>query len=247
MTCAEARPWLSLRQPLPLEAGAGLLAHVAEHVQNCPACAAWTSRVAAFDTAVGKTMREVPVPCGLKARLLHQAENERRARSRQRLFRVAMPLAACLLLAILGWSFRDVWQQNRPVDLVALQHRMELWERQPVDQRIPLTPGEARQHLPKEIKERWNLNNLRSAYQTSYQGKTVAVLEFQSGSARAMVVLLPPEQVDPAQMQQYFPDRYGTSPRILGDPGKGEYVALVVIRSGQYKDFLKPTHLPSGA
>jgi hypothetical protein len=245
MTCAEARPWLSLRQPLPLEAGAGLTAQLAEHVHSCPACSAFTSRAAAFDAAVGKSMRDVQVPCGLKSRMLIRIENARRAQSRQRLFRVAAPLAACLLVGVLYGHFQSQQRANTPVQLVEVQRWLETDLE--TSQRTRFDRWEAERQLPGEFRDRWNLSYYFHSYQAKYQGRWVTVLEYRRGASHALVVLLPPGQVEFQQVKHFQHPRYGNDPRVLGDTEKGEYLALVIIRSGQYDDFRKPAHLPSGA
>src|SRR5262245_50820866 len=115
MTCVDAHPWLLLRQPLPLEAGAGLTADLAAHVHSCPTCAALVNREIGIDKAFGQAMRDVPIPSGLKTRLLIQAENARRARDRELLFRVTAPMAASLLVVFLVWNYRALDTRNAPV------------------------------------------------------------------------------------------------------------------------------------
>lgn len=246
MTCAEARSWLTLRQPLPLEAGAELKAAVSAHARHCPACAAVAVQTAARDTRVGKGVRDIPLPSGLRDRLLVRAENARRARDRQRLFRATVPLAASMLLALILWHHQVHDERFTTVHLPAVETWARALDEMPPGQRWPITAVQAEKYLPHELRARLDLKHLRAGYETRYRGRNVAVLEFENGSSRAVVVLLPALRVEPTQLLA-FPGRYETDTRIWLPRTDERYVAVVVIRAGQYRDFLRTPTLPSGA
>lgn len=68
------------------------------HLTGCPHCAAEARYSVAFDAAVGTAMRAIPVPAGLRERLLTSTLAQRGTLHRRRAYRVAA-VAASLLLA----------------------------------------------------------------------------------------------------------------------------------------------------
>ena len=95
MDCDTARDLLPFRRPAELPAGD--LAALDQHLAGCAACALVARRQAEFDGAVSAAMRAVPVPPGLRDRLLAAAFARRAAAARWKGAKV-VGLAAALLL-----------------------------------------------------------------------------------------------------------------------------------------------------
>jgi hypothetical protein len=89
-------------------------ATVQQHLENCPDCAALARSEKAVDIALGAAMRAVPVPAGLKERLLAKVA----ATGPRRWPITAIAAAAALLLAVgvTGWA---MWPLPRVDALVA--------------------------------------------------------------------------------------------------------------------------------
>jgi hypothetical protein len=103
-----------------------------EHLQACPECAALASSEQALDRVLGTAMRDVPVPAGLKARVLDKV-----AVNRPRPWGKIAAAAAVLLLAvgITGWLLR-------PLPAV-----------DPSDVYLVLNRGQG--HAPADVVEKW--------------------------------------------------------------------------------------------
>ena len=97
MDCTNARTWLAFRKPgeLPADEPAALTAHLTA----CAACAAAVAGADAFDAAVGRAMTAVPVPTGLRDRLLKQAAARARTTALRKLGQAA-GIAATVLVAL---------------------------------------------------------------------------------------------------------------------------------------------------
>ena len=116
MTCGEARILTAFRRP------GEILAADAEaldrHLAGCPGCAAAAAAESAFDTAVARAVRSVPVPAGLAASLHTAARKSMQDAWWRRLGRTAALAALLLVAAGLGVS---IYAANRPaIDLERL-------------------------------------------------------------------------------------------------------------------------------
>ena len=99
MHCRDAQFYLRLRRHAGDELGADVATELGRHLATCPACGAEGAGAAAFDRAVANTLRAVPVPTGLRDKLLAQASALRGAAIRHKAYRVAA-LAASLLVGV---------------------------------------------------------------------------------------------------------------------------------------------------
>lgn len=143
MLCRDAQFYLRLRRPAGDELGPDATAELDRHLAACPACTADARAAAAFDRAVATAMRAVPVPLGLRDKLLAQVAAHRGGVIRRKMYRVAA-LAASLFLAT-GLAF-GVFSATRPTidtnDLVMkadeeFQEPDEAIRRWLVDRKLP--------------------------------------------------------------------------------------------------------------
>jgi hypothetical protein len=111
MECRDAQFYLRLRRHAADELGADVTAALDGHCATCAACSADARSAAQFDRAVASAMKAVPVPAGLRERLITQAARAQGAALRQKAYRVGGMVAAALLLAGLTLSLIST---NRP-------------------------------------------------------------------------------------------------------------------------------------
>src|SRR5262245_10939969 len=118
MQCRDAQFYLRLRRHAGDELGADVTADLDRHCAGCPACAADARPAASFDRAVTAAMRSVPVPAGLRDKLLTLASAHRGGVIRRQAYKVAA-LAASIFFAT-GLAF-GVFTASRPkIDTYAL-------------------------------------------------------------------------------------------------------------------------------
>jgi hypothetical protein len=116
MDCGLARERLDLLHPDRPELADPDVVQAVAHVQECAACAEVVQARQAFDREVGRVLRDVPVPTGLRERLvlaLTEAKTEppepavqpraELPRRRRWWMTAAVTTAAGLLVAVAGW------------------------------------------------------------------------------------------------------------------------------------------------
>ena len=110
---------LAFRRPNgPDELTAEDAAELARHLAGCPECGAVARQQSGFDAAVGVAMAAVPVPGGLRDRLVTDALARRGADLRRRAYRSAVGVAAALAASVL--AFGGYWAQRPAVDSEAV-------------------------------------------------------------------------------------------------------------------------------
>jgi hypothetical protein len=112
MDCKTARLLLELHRPWSPELGDEDLDSLRGHVADCLECAAVQRADRPADEVLGQAMRAVPVPEGLRDRILSRLANRRDRWYQRRVLRWSIASAAALLLLSIGWAW---W--HRPVAL----------------------------------------------------------------------------------------------------------------------------------
>ncbi len=113
MDCKSARMLADLRGPHGTEIDADDESALQEHLTQCPTCAAWVQRMSQFDAQVAKAMVAIPVPIGLKARILEDLAHERASWYRRRFWQATAAAAGILVVVALSMT----WQANQKIDL----------------------------------------------------------------------------------------------------------------------------------
>lgn len=103
MECRDAQFYLRFRRPGPDELGPEVAADLNRHLSGCDHCAAEAAAASGFDAAVATAVLDVPVPAGLRNRLVAHIAEKRGAELRRKVYRYAAT-AATVFLA-LGLSF----------------------------------------------------------------------------------------------------------------------------------------------
>jgi hypothetical protein len=165
------------------------------HLAGCLDCAGLARTEQAVDAHLGRAMRAVEVPDGLRTRLVEHLAAERDAywsRQTGRCFRIGVPIAAVLLVAVgfLIWWFGHV----RPgIDLADVFHKKNLTT---FDQDA-VRDAFARLGVKTEPPSFLNYTFLTSyglSELPGHEGKKVPQLVFSNGKRRAVVYIVSEQQ-----------------------------------------------------
>ncbi len=113
MDCKLAQRLLAFGRPLTRELDDPDAEALQEHLADCPECGPTAQAERMADHAIGRAVQTVPLPIGLRERLLVDVRTRARAQVRRRRWRMglAVTAAACLLMALglfLGWPGRSL-------------------------------------------------------------------------------------------------------------------------------------------
>ena len=118
MDCKTARLLLDFARPQARELETEEAAALESHLDRCPDCHSQARGERQFDDGLGKVMRQVEVPAGLRDQLLARLEAERGDWYRQRFAHGARLAAAAAALLLLAWG-AWYWVNDRapaPID-----------------------------------------------------------------------------------------------------------------------------------
>ncbi len=186
MDCRDAQFYLRLRRHTADELGSELTADLDRHVDTCPACAMQSRTAARFDRAVAAAMTGIPVPAGLRERLVVQLSAQRGAVLRRKAYRY-VGVAAALFLTV-GISYGMFWKARPVADTTALVHSL--------DRRADAELAEAdvrdwllAQKLPSQLPEPFDFRFYITHGTEPIQGRDVPVVVFRDpvGSEMAKV------------------------------------------------------------
>jgi hypothetical protein len=192
MDCSTARFLATFAGPRAAELQGDEAEALAAHLADCPDCAALHQAERKIDERLGRAMRDVPLPPGLRERLVTNLAAERWASQRRKLVRAFAGIAAAIALA-LGWYF---WPQ-RPISLnLHVRHEK-------VNAELPSSAQEVVDHFAREgvalqMPTDINLNYNRLTYcgRGELEGQRVPLLIFQNGSATLRVYILDGKRFD---------------------------------------------------
>jgi hypothetical protein len=244
MDCKTARLLLDYARPMPAELPGGDVAALESHLTACPECEAVARAERQADDHLGRAVRDVPVPDGLRDRLLARLRAERRRWYRRRLLWTGgtQAAAAAGVLIALG-----VWGHFHPAQLPAPYLEAIAEE---VSQQIP--PQDGQGASPEKVEE-WfqykhhravvaprdfDLRPLNYGLLTYYgmadcQGQRVPMLLFANGRDQARVYVLSDKDFNLAELrrQQATLNSFGCTIAARLDPN-GEGIVYVFIYTG---------------
>lgn len=192
MDCKTARLLLEIAGPRRAhELAAEDLGALEGHLHDCLDCAAHAQAERQIDAVLGRAMRDVPVPGGLRHRLLEQLEAESAARLRRRARRWLAVAAAAALAGLAVWLGLDSWRSHhRPrIDFEAVAQNFAA-------QRINPTPENVEQwfayvkNIRTQAPAEFNYALLSYYDTTELQGRTVPLLLFAQGKEQAWVYIV---------------------------------------------------------
>jgi hypothetical protein len=175
MECRDAQFYLRLRRHAADELGSDVTGALERHLATCPACAADARAALSFDRAMASAMKAVPVPAGLREKLLTQASAKQGTVLRRKLYRAVAACAA--VLVVCGIAF-GVFSYTRPKpDTQAL---VELATEQVYSPEETVKRWLVVQKLPDRLPEDFDYNLLVGKGFEEVQGKMVPVVTFRS-------------------------------------------------------------------
>jgi len=114
MDCDNARLYLPFLTPGGKDLDGAEAAELHAHLEQCTACNAQAMNANRIDQSLGRAMRAVPVPAGMKERLLERLAEERGALRRRWLRGGGLvAAAAAVLLLAMGVGFFLRWDQQQ--------------------------------------------------------------------------------------------------------------------------------------
>jgi hypothetical protein len=189
MDCRDAQFYLRLRRHAADELGPDVNAPLRDHLAGCPACARESRALESFDRALASAMLRVPVPVGLRGRLIADVASKQGALLRQRAYKAGGLVAAALVLVGIGVG---VWTGARPaLDVSALVERNG---EQFADAEGSTQKWLTAQKLPEQLPLPFDYDLLTYRGHEQVQGREVPVLVFRSrhGSGFAKVYIFGP-------------------------------------------------------
>jgi hypothetical protein len=243
MDCNTARLLLELSRPSAGELDAAEDDALQGHLRECPACGAAARAERQADERLAAAMRDVPIPDGLRDRLLTRLDQERRGWYRRWPLRHprAAAVAAALLAAVVGLG---VYWANRP--------------RPVIDVEVVLDQALAQRGATAEAVERWFRDRYGArmvappqfnyAFLDSYDlnGERLPQLLFLRGGYRAYVRILPAGRFDlNASLRQSRAGSGGYTVELLPHPSDPNALYLVEYTGGSLDWFLAPNAQPA--
>ncbi|HKB02762.1 MAG TPA: zf-HC2 domain-containing protein [Gemmataceae bacterium] len=201
------------------------------HLATCPKCADLVKFERAFDDRVAQAMLAVPIPAGLKGRLLDGVAAERGAWYRERAYAV-LALAACVLLTVGGVI---AWQvSTAPVltrEQLVAQADDEI--QNPSKRVADVLGSRGIEYAPQRA---FDLSQLEVAGTGPLLGREVPVLYFVNGAknARAKVYVVRKSDFDWTKLPQdgsSVPSVYGHQVAVIRDARRSD-VGYVVVFTG---------------
>lgn len=236
MNCQIARLLLPFARPSSTDLNAAERKLVETHLAACLECAAIARDERSWDERLGPAMRNVPIPEGLKDRLLARLAADCKAahRLRRRVFQLA---AAAALFA--GFAFTWYWIHHGSGLVDLSEHMSFISTTDPglVLDQLRADGKLANLDFPEELYQ-WDFSLLTDYYVQLSDGQRIPTLKFRKDDTEAKVTLWRRGKIDTSRINETNTE----SIRLLGVDGEEEYIGKVEIRGGKhkYRAFLKP-------
>lgn len=235
MDCKTARLLLAFARPQTGEMEEADARDLEHHLDQCPACAAAARGERRLDQHLGKAMRQVEVPSGMRAAILGRLTSEcSQARRRWLVRTTRYAVAAAALVAILagGWH----WWASRPavLDLDALWARQNRVDPDRKDPPAEITAYFRRQGLNVQAPQELNYHLLTAYGLTDLQGRQVPQLVFvrtDGPPEQAQVYLVSDRQFDLQALEGAAGSNSGQyKVSVIHQPGERQ--AMVIVHTG---------------
>jgi hypothetical protein len=241
MDCKHARLLLNFAHPFTAELTLGEAEALEAHLQDCPECGAVFRAERQADERLGRAMRDVPIPDGLRERILSRLAADRDDRH-WRWLRWGSIAAAVALVVGLVWMFTGRPATN--FDQEQVLNRV-LAERGAAPEEVEafFAARGIRIVVPKDFNYRY-LSFYGMAEIPGVPGKSAPQLVFIKGAETARVFILSDQQFDLDALRAAPPaDSGGVTVKILADPANPRVAYLLVFTGGPQMWFrLDVTH-----
>ncbi len=251
MDCKTARMLVDFARPHASELDPSETQSLDEHLGSCAECGRLAQRERRLDGHLALAMRAVPIPIDLQERLQTRLLNERNQVYRKQIVRWATAAAAAVLIGLGIWQLLPARDQGpRPISLERLTALQQPPPRQASELnnyfgRQDVLVGEIPDVLVKELEKEINFDLVQAGSVQRLGGFIFPTLHLKKDQSSARLILLPKgsyaanEANDLQQEQKKYPT--GSKRYVFGSPGVDAYIALLVIESGSYADFQKPS------
>lgn len=247
MDCKTAHLLMHFARPQFSELEASAAADLQKHLTSCAECAQLAESERALERHLGSAMRDVPVPEGLRDRLLFRLALVQAGLRRRRIVRAAAGLSAAAAVLLACWLGLS-WQKIHPptLDLDSLETRIAAEIANPSQEQVQdwLDSKNVKAPAPAFL----NYLYLSHYHLADLQGRQVPLLFFTRGKDQARVYILSGEQFNLKALQAA-----GAGPGSLckidirfhpDDPGH----AYVVVHTGtSLEPFLLPEKEKKGS
>jgi hypothetical protein len=250
MQCRDAQFYLRLRRHAGDELGTDVTGDLDRHLAGCAACETDARAAASFDRAVAKAMMAVPVPAGLRDKLLILASAHRGGVIRRKAYRVAALAASIFFVTGLVFGVFSFSRAKMTGEaFVAVQDRIH------EDPEGALRDWLVSQKFPDQLPEPFDPYLLVTLGTETVQGKDVPVAVFRHPRERgfAKVFIFRDDgtynlkDLADAQMSH-------TMARVVRDPARYRGVQYVIVHTfhpdpvdpNPLKPFLRPVRDTAG-
>jgi hypothetical protein len=224
MDCKTARLLLDFARPLTPELEESEGEALAGHLADCPSCEAVHRAERCIDDHIGKAMRAVPVPDGLRERIRGELARHGERRYLRRLAWGAATAIAASVLLVAGLTY---WGQRPAVHLEALHTEN--------NQSLPRDAAEVGAWFKRPAllsPAQFDYHGLIKCDWADMQGRKVPCLVFRQGAELAWVYIVNDRQFDLESLKGQGPLSGGRSIAVLWPTGNEQHTAYIVIFTG---------------
>ncbi len=247
MDCKTARLLLDFARPQARELEAEEAAALERHLDHCPDCHSQAYNERQLEDRLGKSMRQVEVPVGLREQLLTRLESARSDWHRQRFAHVArlsVAAAALLLLSWTGWY----WVRERFITPIDTQRVADAASNDAMEDPRVRTERALRElgiHTPLSRHLDYSLLVCPPALAElpGYPGRNVPMLVFARNGRVARVYLIARKAM-PENMPALTG---GSSFKAEWVPSEGEPFLFLAVHDGENILWLRPPEPPFAA
>jgi hypothetical protein len=241
MDCRTARLLLDLNRPAGRELDGDETQALESHLAACSECSAIARSERQFHQQLGRAMCLVEAPPGLRTSILAKLDKDRGDLYRRQVaksLRIAVGVAACLLVAYLLWNYRQTKRPELYAESVRdsfLRQQLEKPTKGKVEEWFQQEHG-VRIDAPMEF----NYNCLVSYDLSSLEGKKVPLLLFFSPDRRswARVLVVSDAQFNLDSLQDKFTSDSGELTVQIWKPEDGHHAYIIIFTGRELKPFL---------
>ncbi|HEY1859967.1 MAG TPA: zf-HC2 domain-containing protein [Gemmataceae bacterium] len=245
MDCRTARLLLDLARPDGNELDGDEAQALESHLAVCPECSGLARSERQFHQQMGRAMCQVEAPPGLRDSILRRVNKERGDYYRRQLgrtLRVAVGVAACLIVAFLIWNM----QSGKLPHLNVAALRDDIYEQQLFDP----TPEKINEFLADHqvaAPPKFNYKYLVDYGMKECQGKQVPFLLFvrpelnplqREGNLSARVYIVSDKQFDPQSLQTEARTGTGGYSTEVWRPNGANYAYVIIYTGESLEPFL---------